>query len=106
MIKVGLLVRIEAKPGKETAVENFIQGALPLAQEEPDTITWYAFKINASTFGIFDTFPHEEGRSAHLTSKIAEALMANAPELLAKPPVIEQIDVLASKLPQTKYVEN
>lgn len=107
MIKVGLLVRIEAKPGKENEVENFIKGALPLAQGEPDTMTWYAFKIDAFTFGIFDTFPHEGGRSAHLAGKIAEALMAKASELLAKPPVIEQIDILATKqLSQAKLMEN
>lgn len=104
MIKVGLLVRIEAKAGKETEVANFIQNALPLAEAEPDTITWYAIRISESTFGIFDTFPHNEGRSAHLAGKIAEALMASAEELLASTPVIEQVDVLAAKLPQSQYV--
>ena len=99
MIKLGLLVRLEAKPGKEKEVEDFIKGALPLAQDEPDTITWYAIKINDSTFGIFDTFPHEEGRKAHLGGKIAAALMAKAPELLAKDPAIEQIEILGAKLP-------
>ncbi len=105
MINVALLVRIEAKPGKETEVENFIKNALPLAQAEPDTISWYAIKINESTFGIFDTFPHNEGREAHLAGGRAEALMANASELLATAPVIEQVDVLAAKLPQADYVD-
>jgi quinol monooxygenase YgiN len=88
MIKFALLVRLEARPGKEQEVEDFIKGALPLALEEPDTTTWYALKINNSTFGIFDTFPHEEGRSAHLAGKIAKALMINASRLLVKDPVI------------------
>ncbi|MEP1097625.1 MAG: antibiotic biosynthesis monooxygenase [Cyclobacteriaceae bacterium] len=97
MIKVALLVRLQAKPGKESEVEKFIQGALPLAEAEPDTISWYALKMENSNFGIFDTFPHNDGRSAHLAGKIAEALMANASELLAKDPVIEHVDVLAAK---------
>jgi len=74
-MKFALLVRLKAKPGKEQEVENFITGALPLAIDEPDTTTWYAIKIDSSTFGIFDSFPHEEGRQAHLTGKIASALM-------------------------------
>ena len=98
MVKVALLVRLEAKAGKEKDVENFIAGALSLAEAEPDTITWYAIKINDSTFGIFDTFPNDDGRKAHLNGPIAAALMANAAELLAKPPVIEQVDILAAKL--------
>jgi len=97
-MKCGLLVRLKAKSGKELAVEKFITGALPLAVEEPKTTTWYAIKIDSTTFGIFDTFPDEEGREAHLGGKIAEALMAQAPELLAEEPVIEKIDVLAAKM--------
>lgn len=98
MIKVGLLVRLKAKTGKELAVERFITEALPLAVEEPKTSTWYAIKIDASTFGIFDTFPDDDGRDAHLGGKIAAALMAQASELLAEDPVIEKIDVLAAKV--------
>ncbi len=97
MTQVGLLVRLVAKPGKEQQVADFIQGALPLAQQEPDTTTWYAIRIDQSTFGIFDTFPHDAGRQAHLSGPIAAALMANAAELLAEPPKIEPVDVLASK---------
>ena len=97
MKKLGLLVRLEAKAGKEKDVEAFITGALPLANEEAGTVTWYAFRIDASTFGIFDTFSDEEGREAHLGGKIAKALMENAPELLATAPSIEKIDVLAAK---------
>lgn len=97
MVKKALLVRLEAKPGKEKEVADFIQGALPLAMEEPDTISWYAIQMGPSTFGIFDTFNNEEGRKAHLAGKIAAALMANASALLAKDPVIEQVDILAAK---------
>lgn len=97
MIKLGLLARLEAKPGKEAEVEAFLKSALPLAQAEDGTINWYAIKINENTFGIFDTFETEEGRKAHLNGPIAAALMANADRLLARPPVIEQIDMLAFK---------
>ncbi|HLF97087.1 MAG TPA: antibiotic biosynthesis monooxygenase [Methylococcaceae bacterium] len=99
MVKVALLVRLEAKPGKEKEVENFLMGGLPLVQEEPDTTAWFGIRLGPSTFGIFDAFPHEAGRQAHLTGKVAAALMAHAPELLAKPPTIEKVDVLAAKLP-------
>src|ERR1700730_15149825 len=99
MVTVGLLVRVEAKPGKEGEVENFLRGALPLAQAEPATTTWYAIRLGPSTFGVFDTFPNEAGRQAHLSGPIAAALMANAAELLAQPPSIEQIDILAAKIP-------
>ena len=99
MIKTALLVRLEAKPGKEAAVEKFLNGGLPIVQEEPATITWYALRLGPSTFGIFDTFPDEAGRQAHLSGKVAAALMANASELLSQPPVIENVDVLAVKLP-------
>lgn len=97
MEKLALLARLEAKPGKEQEVENFIKGALDLAKEEPDTLKWYALKIGPSTFGIFDTFETEEGRKAHLAGKIAAALMEHAPDLLAKDPVIEQVELLAVK---------
>lgn len=95
--KVGFLARLVAKPGKEQIVADFLANALPLAVAEPDTLTWYAFRIDHATFGIFDTFPHEDGRAAHINGPIAAALMANAEELLAVPPVIETIDILASK---------
>ena len=99
MVKVALLVRLEAKPGKEAAVESFLRGGLPLAQGEPATTAWFAIRLGPSTFGIFDAFPDEAGRQAHLSGPIAAALMAQASELLAQPPVIEKVDVLAAKLP-------
>lgn len=97
MEKFALLARVEAKPGKENEVLAFLKSALPLAEAEPETVRWYALKIGPSTFGIFDTFETDDGRKAHLSGKIAEALMANAAELLAKAPVIEQVDLIAIK---------
>lgn len=99
MVKTALLVRLEAKPGKEAEVAAFLRGGLPLVEEEPDTIAWFGIRLGPNTFGIFDAFPDEAGRQAHLLGKVAAALMAKASELLAHPPVIEKADVLAAKLP-------
>lgn len=98
MVKVALLVRLEAKPGKEADVESFLLGGLSLVQDEPATTAWFAIRLGPSTFGIFDVFPDEAGRQAHLSGRVAAALMAQAAELLAEPPVIEKVDVLAAKL--------
>jgi len=98
-VKVALLVRLEAKAGKENEVEQFLRSGLGIVQEEPATITWYALRLGPSTFGIFDTFPDNSGRQAHLSGRVAAALMAKAGELLSKPPQIEQVDILAAKLP-------
>ena len=97
MVKVGLFARLEAKPGKETEVAKLLEGALALAREERETTVWYALRFGPSTFGIFDAFEGESGRDAHLNGRIAAALMAKAPELLAEPPKIEKVDLLASK---------
>ena len=97
MVTVGLFVRLEAKPGKEADVENFLRGGLAIVQEEPATITWYAIRLGPSTFGIFDTFPDDTGRQAHLAGRVAAALMANASDLLLQHPSIEKIDILAVK---------
>lgn len=99
MVKVALWVRLEAKPGKEAEVESFLKGGLAIVQEEPATTAWFAIRLGPSTFGIFDAFPDDAGRQAHLSGRVAAALMAKAPELLAQPPSIEKIDVLAAKLP-------
>ncbi len=99
MVKVALLVRLEAKPGKEAAVEKFLTGALPLANQEATTPVWFALRLGPSTFGIFDAFADDAGRQTHLSGPIAAALMANAADLLAKAPQIEQVDLLAVKLP-------
>ncbi|EUB84709.1 MULTISPECIES: putative quinol monooxygenase [Pseudomonas] len=99
MVKVALFVRLEAKPGKENEVERFLLSGLPLVEEEPATTVWFGIRLGPSTFGIFDAFPDEAGRQAHLSGKVAAALMANAAELFAEPPSIEKVDVLAAKLP-------
>jgi quinol monooxygenase YgiN len=99
MVKVALFVRLEAKPGKEKEVENFLLSGLPLVEEEPATTAWFGIRLGPSTFGIFDAFPNDEGRQAHLSGKVAAALMASASELFAEPPSIEKVDVLAAKLP-------
>ncbi len=100
MVKVALLVRLEAKPGREADIESFLRAGLSMVQEEPATTVWFAIRLGPSTFGIFDAFPDESGRQAHLSGQVAAALMTKAPELLAKPPIIENVDVLAAKLPQ------
>jgi quinol monooxygenase YgiN len=96
---LGLLARLEAKPGREADVANLLTEALPLAQAEVGTQTWFAWRMGPTTFGIFDTFESESGRQAHLNGEIAKALMANAEELLAQPPQIDPVDILAEKLP-------
>jgi quinol monooxygenase YgiN len=101
MVNVGLLVRLEAKPGKEAEVESFLNGGLAIVQEEPATTAWFAIRLGPSSFGIFDAFPDEAGRQAHLSGRVAAALMAKAPELLSRPPSIEKADVLAVKLPKS-----
>ena len=100
MITTGLYVRLEAKPGKEKDVEAFLRNALPLVEAEPATTAWFAIKMGPAVFGIFDVFPNEEGRQAHLTGKVAAALHAKASELFAKSPAIEKVDILAAKLLQ------
>jgi quinol monooxygenase YgiN len=99
MVKVALFVRLEAKPGKEKEVESFLRGALPLTMEEPTTIAWFGVRLGPSTFGVFDAFQDDSGRQAHLSGRVAGALMARAGELFSAPPSIEKVDVLAAKLP-------
>jgi len=99
MVTTALFVRMEAKPGKEEEVDQFLRGGLALVEQEPATIAWFGVRLGPTTFGIFDAFPDEAGRQAHLAGQVAAALMANAPDLLASPPVIEMLDVLAAKLP-------
>lgn len=99
MVTVALWVRLEAKKGKEAEVESFLRGGLPIVQEEPETTAWFALRLGPTSFGIFDAFPTDAGRQAHLSGRVAAALMAKAPDLLAQPPTIEKVDVLAAKLP-------
>lgn len=97
MVKKALAVKLVAKPGKEAEVEAFLNGGLALVNDEPLTVTWYALKFNENTFGIFDTFEGDEGRDAHLHGKVAEALIAKAPDLFLEDPDIERADVIAAK---------
>ncbi len=97
MVKKALFAKLKAKAGQESALEEFLNGGLGLAQEEELTVSWYALKFDDSTFGIFDTFEGEEGRDAHLNGKIAAALMAKKDELLAEDPKIEKVELLAVK---------
>jgi quinol monooxygenase YgiN len=96
---LSVFVRLEAKPGKEAEVAAFLEQGLALARREATTPVWFALRLGPSTFAVFDAFEDEAGRQAHLEGPIAKALMANAPALLATPPVIERIDVLGAKLP-------
>jgi quinol monooxygenase YgiN len=100
MSKVALYVPLEAKPGKENELAAFLKSAVPLVNAEPGTVSWFAIQNGPSSFAIFDTFDDENGRNAHLSGAVAAALMAKAGELLAKPPTINKIDVLADKLPK------
>ncbi len=96
---VAILARVEAKPGKEDEVARFLRESLSVVQQEPATTAWFAIRFGPSSFGIFDAFPDDTGRQAHLAGQVAAALMARADELFTHPPTIEQLDVLADKLP-------
>jgi quinol monooxygenase YgiN len=93
----GLLVILEAQPGKEDELAAFLAQAQSLVEAEPGTVTWYAFKLSETTYGIFDTFADENGRQAHLSGPIATALGQAGPGLLAKDPDIQRTDILAAK---------
>ena len=97
-VTVGLWVPLRAKPGKEAEVEAFLRSGQALVEEEPGTIAWFAVQMGPGEFGIFDVFPDDEGRQAHLGGKVAAALMEQAPELFADAPQIHQLDVVAQKL--------
>lgn len=96
-LKLALFVRLEAKPGKEQDVVDFLSAGLSMAQQEEYTPLWFALRLSPTTFGVFDAFYDEPGRQSHLSGPIAKALMAKAEELFAKPPSIERIDVLGVK---------
>jgi len=99
MVNVGLMVHLEAKPGKADELQLFLQEHLNHAQEEPDTTAWFAMRLGPRSFAIFDAFPDDSGREAHLTGQIAEDFKAATSDLLAKAPVIEKVDVIAAKIP-------
>lgn len=95
--RLALYVRLEAKAGREEAVADFLAGALPLVEGEPATLTWYALRLEPGVFAIYDTFSDEHGREAHLAGQVAAALMSRAGDLLASPPEIRKIEVIAAK---------
>jgi quinol monooxygenase YgiN len=97
MALLSIWAQLEAKPGKEKEVEEFLKSAQPLAEREPGTMTWYAIKMGPGKYGIFDTFADENGRNAHLNGEIAKALFARANDLLAKAPQIDKPEILAAK---------
>src|SRR6266496_4988644 len=99
MTTKALFVKLEAKPGKENEVAKFLRDGQGLVAQEPATTAWFGIQLGPSTFAIFDAFPDDAGRDAHLSGKVAKALMEKAPELLAEPPKIEKADVLADRLP-------
>jgi len=98
MVTVGLLVKLEAKSGKEKEVEEFLKSGLDIVMDEPETTAWFAIKMSEKTFGIFDVFPDDSGRQAHLSGKVAAALMEKAGDLFSQPPDIQKLDVIAAKL--------
>jgi len=98
-VTTGLIVRLEAKDGREADLATFLESALPLVAGEPETVVWLAIRAGARSFAIVDAFPDNGGRQAHLDGPVAAALLARADELLAAPPVIEQVDVIAARLP-------
>ena len=97
MIKFALFARLEAKPGKEQAVADFLAAGLDMANQETTTPIWFALRLSPHTFGIFDAFETDANRQAHLSGPIAQALMAKADELFSEPPAIETIEVLGLK---------
>jgi quinol monooxygenase YgiN len=102
MTKFALYVPLQAKPGKEKEVADFLRSAVPLVNAEPGTISWFAIQEGPSSFAIFDTFDDEAGRDAHLNGKVAAALMekAKAGDLFAKTPEIHKLGILVDKLPK------
>jgi quinol monooxygenase YgiN len=96
-VKLGLLALLEAKPGKGNDLGAFLESGRALAVSEKDTVTWYAFKISETEYGIFDSFENEEGRQAHLNGEIPTALGQVASDLLAKDPQIQTVDIVAVK---------
>ena len=96
-LTVGVLALVEAKPGKEAEVEAFLESGRSIVEQERGTVVWYAFRVDESTFGIFDAFADDAGRQAHLAGLIPAALGEVGPQLLAKDPDIRLVDVLAVK---------
>jgi quinol monooxygenase YgiN len=97
MVKLAILAKLKAKPGKENELADFLNNALPLVQQEKETISWYALRLGPTTFGIFDTFETNEGRQAHLHGKLVDTLMSAADDLFEPEPSIEMADIITFK---------
>jgi len=105
MVTTALFVRLESKPGMEPDVENLLRQGLTMVRDEPATESWFAVRMGRSTFAIFDAFPDESGRQAHLAGRLAKTLAVRAADLFASPPTIEQADVIAVKTPEMAHAE-
>lgn len=103
MVRSALFVRLEAKPGREADVEKLLRNGLPMVEDEPNTTAWFGIRLGPSTFGIFDAFPDDNGRQAHLSGRVAAALMANAKDLFTHAPTIEKAEIVAAKLTEEKH---
>jgi len=103
MTNVALMIRLEAKKGKEAEVERFLKEGLETVNNEQQTVSWYALRIGQGKYGIFDTFTDNRGRELHLDGEIAKALKKKTPELFSQPPTIEKIDILAAKIPELEH---
>ena len=106
MVTVALYVRLDAKPGKEKEVASFLMQGLEMANQEATTPLWFALRLGPSTFGVFDAFADESSRQTHINGPIAQALMANAPNLFAVPPSIEKTEILGAKVSQEALIES
>ena len=98
MLTKALLVRLEALPGKESELSEFLKGARAIVMDEPGTVAWFAIQFGPSTFGVYDVFPDDESRDAHLAGGVGQALGPNTGVLFSEPQ-IEKIDILAEKIP-------
>ena len=98
MLTKALLVRLEALPGKEQELADFLTEARSIVMEEPGTIAWFAIQFGPSTFGVYDVFPDDDARDAHLAGGVGQALGPNTGVLFSDPQ-IEKIDILADKVP-------
>ena len=96
-VQLGILVQLEAAPGKGEELAAFLRAGRELVVAEQGTVTWYAFKISDTRYGIFDSFETEDARQAHLNGEIPTALGRVAPDLLASDPEILTVDMVAVK---------
>jgi len=96
-VKLGILALLEAKPGKGADLGAFLESGRAIVAAEPGTVTWYAFKLSDTSYGIFDTFDTEDARQAHLGGRIPEALAQVGPDLLAQDPDIRTVEIIAVK---------